>query len=315
MAWVLALLAFLFFSVSSSFFLTTGNMFALLQSLSVLLLAASGLALVMLVGEFDLSIAGVFPLAGLIAVKASEALGVVPAILLAVLVGAAFGLVNGWITVAFRLPSLAVTVGSMVLAIGLGFAVAGGELVQTTDFAASQVLTAPMFGVLSPQSLIQILLFLGLFFVIKRSWFGWYVYAVGSDLDRSRHSGLPVRKTVVGAFVISGGFAAVAGALQGTSIASGITGANEGFLLQAATAAILGGIALSGGKGSLLGVVGASVLLAAVSNGLGLLGANIAIIQLVNGAILLSAVIIDRPIDRVLERRARSDAAAIYADQ
>lgn len=303
LAWALALVAVAAFSIATPHFLNLGNFYALFQSMSVLLLVASGLGLVMIAGEFDISIAGTIPLAALIAVKGSTTFGVVPAIGLAVLAGAGFGLINGWITSAFRIPSLAVTVGSMVLAIGIGFAIAGGELVQSSDFTPGLLLTERIFGVFSLQSLIQISLGMLLVIVVRRTWFGRNVYAVGSDLDRARNSGIAVKHTIIGCFVVSGVFAAIAGALQGTALATGTAGANEAFLLQAATAAILGGIALTGGKGSLLGVFGASVLLAVIANGLSLLGADTASIQLVNGTMLLIVVIIDRPMDRAIEKR------------
>jgi ribose transport system permease protein len=302
LAWALACVAFVAFSIATPHFLNVGNFYALFQSMSVLLLVASGLGLVMIAGEFDLSIAGTLPLAALIAVKGSATFGVIPAIGVAVLAGVTFGVINGWITSAFRIPSLAVTVGSMVLAIGIGFAIAGGELVQSSDFTPGLLLTERIGGMFSLQSLIQLTLGVLLFIVVKRSWFGRNTYAIGSDVDRARNSGIAVKRTIIGCFVVSGAFTAVAGAFQGTALATGTAGANEPFLLQAATAAILGGVALTGGKGSLLGVFGASVLLAVIANGLSLLGADTATIQLVNGTMLLIVVIIDRPMDRVIEK-------------
>lgn len=303
LAWGLAVVAFVIFAIATPNLLNVGNIYALLQTLSVLALVASGLGLVMIAGEFDISVAGTLPLAALIAVKASDAIGAFPAILFAVVVGIAFGFVNGWITATFRIPSLAVTVGSMVLAVGIGFAIAAGQLVQASDFAPALLLTERIAGVFSLQSLIQLALAVLLLLAIRYTWFGRNVYAVGSDRDRAANSGVPVVRTVVGCFVVSGAFTTLAGALQGTSLATGTAGPNEAFLLQAATAAILGGVALTGGRGSLLGVLGASLLLAIIANGLSLLGADTATIQLVNGTMLLLVVVIDRPLDRVIEKR------------
>ncbi|WP_377644990.1 ABC transporter permease [Oryzobacter terrae] len=305
LAWGLALLAALYFVVTNSAFSSAGNVFALLQIFSVLVMVASGLAVVMLIGEFDLSIAGVFPLAALIAVKLNDSLGMVPAMGVAVVVAAAIGLLNGAITAFVRIPSLAVTVGSMVLAIGLGFAVAAGQLVQALDYEAGLKLTEPVAGVFSLQSLVQVALAIALMLVARWTWFGRFVYAVGSDRARARASGLPVKRTVIAAFVISASLAGLGGALQGISLATGTAGAEESFLLQAATAAILGGIALTGGKGSLAGVFGAALLLSVISNGLSLTGTDQAIIQLVNGSILLLVVIFDGPLNQFIHNRVR----------
>ena len=305
LAWALAALAVAYFAATNIAFANVENLYALVQIFSVLMLVASGLALVMLIGEFDLSIAGVFPLAGLVAVKLNDSWGTLPALICAVLCGAVFGLLNGTITALVRIPSLAVTVGSMVLAIGLGFAVTAGQLVQAADYQAGLVLTEPVAGLLSLQSIIQTVLAVLLFLTVRRTWFGRFVYAVGSDAARATASGLPVRRTTIAVFVISGVFAGVGGALQGITLATGTAGSSENFLLQVATAAILGGIALTGGRGSLAGVFGAALLLSVISNGLSLVGTDQAIIQLVNGCILLLVVIFDRTLDDLVGKRVR----------
>lgn len=314
LAWSLALAAAVWFVCTTVGFTNTGNLFALVQTFSVLALVGSGLSLVMLVGEFDLSIAGVFPLAGLVAVKLNDPLGAVPAIVVAVVCGAVFGLLNGLVTATFRIPSLAVTVGSMVLATGLGFAVAAGQQVQATHYETGLRMTLPIGGVFSWQSLLQIVLSLGIALVVATTWFGRFVYAVGSDADRARSTGVPVTRSLVIAFVVSGVFAAVGGSLQSITLATGTPGADETFLLQAATAAILGGIALTGGKGKLVGVLGAAALLSVIGNGLSLAGTNQALIQLVNGVILLLVVVLDRPLDAVVQRRARRSSRALPVD-
>lgn len=309
LAWGLGAVAIGYFALTNPRFTNGENLFALVQILSVLVLVASGLALVMLIGEFDLSIAGVLPLAGLIAVKLADSWGTVPALLCAVLAGAAFGLLNGLITALVRIPSLAVTVGSMVLAIGLGFAVAAGQLVQSDDYQVGLALNEPVAVLFSPQAILQIASAVLLAVVVRWTWFGRFVYAVGSDSARAAASGLPVRRTTVAAFVISGVFAAVGGALQSISLATGTAGSAESFLLQVATAAILGGIALTGGKGSLVGVFGAALLLSTISNGLTLTGTDQAVVQLVNGVILLVVVIFDRSLDDLVHRRVRTRSA------
>lgn len=305
-AWGLAFVAFIGFSVANSDFLNAGNIYSLLQSLAPLAIVAFGLGIVMLAGEFDISIAGTLPMAALISVRLSNSLGTPAAILVAIVVTMAFGFVSGWITATFRIPSLAVTVGSLVLAVGISFAIANGQLVQMKDLSAGFALTQNLAGIFSLQSIIELVLALAMIPLVRRSWRGRWLYAVGSDGDRARASGLPVRTTLVSAFVLSGLFVGVAGALQGVTLASGVAGEDDAFLLQAATAAILGGISLTGGKGSLVGVFGAATLLAIVSNGLGLVGMNSAAIQLVNGAVLLTVVILDKPLNRLSFRYLQS---------
>lgn len=302
LAWLLTGIAFVAFSVVNESFATSGNLYSLLQIFSVLAIVSCGLACVMIAGEFDLSIAGVFPLSALIAVKVGEATGVPAGILTAVAASIALGAVNGFLTGRFNIPSLAVTVGTLVMTIGIGFALAGDEVVTLTDFGPGVALDQPLAGVFAVRTLMQVALAVIAAFMIARTWLGLATYAIGSDRERASVSGLSVVGTLVGVFVISGLFTGIAGALQGVALASGQAGSDEAILLQAVTAAIIGGISISGGKGSLSGVIGGALLLATVSNGLSLQGTSTAVIQLVNGAILLVVVLIDRPLDRRITR-------------
>lgn len=308
LAWSLALVAFVYFALTNSSFLNQGNLYALIQLFSTLVLVATGLALVMIAAQFDLSVAGTYPLAGLVAVQAAEKVGVLGGIALAIGLGVVIGFVNGWLTAAFRIPSLAVTVATMVLAIGIGYVVSGSQLVQMTNYDASLRLTSRVLGSLSVLSIVQLAVVLLAYAWVKYSWWGRFIYAVGSDTPRARSSGLPVNFILTLAFIGCGSFVALGGALQGISLASAQAGPNESFLLQSATAALIGGIALTGGRGSIVGVFGGAFLLAVLSNGLGLAGTASAIIQLVNGVVLLTVVLIDKPLNRLIDLRMRAEA-------
>ena len=302
MAWLLTVIAFIAFSLVNADFASSGNIYAMLQSFSVLTIVACGLAAVMIAGEFDLSIAGIFPLSALIAVKVGEATSVLEGLAVAVVASVVLGAVNGFLTARFNIPSLAVTVGTLVMTIGIGFALAGDKVVTLTDFGPGVTMDQTIAAVFSIRTLIQISLAVFAAFLMARTWLGLATYATGSDRERASASGLSVVTAVVGVFVVSGLFTGIAGSLQGVALASGQAGSDEGILLQAVTAAIIGGISISGGKGSLVGVIGGALLLAVVSNGLSLQGTSTAVIQLINGAILLVVVLVDRPLGRGITR-------------
>jgi ribose transport system permease protein len=302
LAWSLAVLAFIAFAVTNPAFLNAGNIYSLLQSFAILALVATGLGIVMIAGEFDLSIAGVIPLAGLIAVKVGDTAGVPVGVAAAIAVAVAVGVLNGWLTAHYSVPSLAVTVGTLVLTIGIGFAVAGGKIVTLTDFEPGLWLDQALADVVSPRPLIHFGLVIAAAWLMAKTWSGMKIRAVGSDRQRSSASGLPVTRMLILAFVISGLFAGVTGSLQGITLASGAPGSDEATLLQAVTAAIIGGVALTGGKGSIPGVAAGAMLLAVVGNGLSLQGTSTAVIQLINGGILLLIVIIDRPLNRIVNK-------------
>ncbi|MFF2317836.1 ABC transporter permease [Arthrobacter sp. NPDC058097] len=310
LAWSLAVLAFIAFAVTNPAFLNAGNLYSLLQSFAILALVATGLALVMIAGEFDLSIAGTIPLAGMIAVKVGDSAGVPLGVAAAIAIAVAVGVLNGWLTAHYSVPSLAVTVGTLVLTIGIGFAVAGGKIVTLTDFEPGLWLDQALGDVVSPRALVHIVFVVAAAWLMAKTWSGMKIRAVGSDRQRSSASGLPVTRVLILAFVISGLFAGVAGALQGITLASGAPGSDEATLLQAVTAAIIGGVALTGGKGSIPGVAAGAMLLAVVGNGLSLQGTSTAIIQLINGGILLLIVVIDRPLNRVVNKAVETSMSA-----
>ncbi|WP_406021623.1 ABC transporter permease [Nocardioides sp. NBC_00850] len=297
-----ALVALLIAIGTTPGYTNSGNLFALGQSFSTLALVACGLAAVMLAGEFDLSIAGVIPLAGLIAVKIGQSSGIAVGIVVAILVCALVGALNGYLTWRFAIPSLAVTVGTLVATTGMGYWVTGGDVVTMSNYQFGLWLDDPVAAVLSPRSIVALALTILLLLTLSRTWFGMNVRAIGSDIDRARVSGLPTGRTLIGVFVISSTFAGVAGSLQALSLAAGQPGGDLDFLLQAVTAAIIGGVALTGGKGRLIGVVAGAFLLSVISNVLSFHGAATAAVQLVSGVILLVILLLEAPLDRLVAR-------------
>ncbi|WP_409065506.1 ABC transporter permease [Agrobacterium vitis] len=258
----------------------------------------------MLAKEFDLSIVGTFPLAGLVVIKYADTVGLIGSLTLATAAGVICGLVNGWTVGFLRIPSIAITVATMMLCIGLGFLVSNNNFVSMMDYTISLELTKPIAQVLSWQSIAELTIVALIIVAVKLTRWGRYLYATGGDGKKARASGLPVIQTLMIAFVISAVCVTLAGALQAISLASSTPGADYDSLLGAATAVLIGGIALGGGRGSLLGAVGGAFLLSVVTSGLGLAGISSSTIELVNGAILIAVLALDRPLAQFVLRRA-----------
>jgi ribose transport system permease protein len=309
LTWAIAAGAFITCTLAVPGFASTGNMYALIQIFATLALVSSGLAIVMITGEFDLSIAATFPLAGLVTVQYADELGLAASLGLGIGLTVVIGVINGFATGAARIASLAVTVATMMLGLGIGHLVNGNSIVTMDDYLPGLRLTEPILGVLSLQSILQLGLVAVVIVAIKRAWWGRFLYAIGSDGDRARSTGLPATLSVVVAFAVCAGFAGIGGALEGVALATGQPGLNNAYLLQAATAVLIGGVALAGGRGSVVGAVGGALLLAILNNGLSLAGVASAAIQLVNGFVLIAVVICDRPLRRLVQRG--SDRLAI----
>ena len=242
------------FTFAGSGLWSTGNVYSLGQSFALLGLVSTGLALTMMAGEFDLSVGAMVAVAGILAIKTGEGSPLL-GIAAAVGLGLAVGLVNALLIVRFRISSLVVTVGSLIFLTGLAFKLAAGKTVAYERFDVAARLDQPILEVLSLRSLVTI--------------------------------------GILAAFCISGASAALAGALLSYSLASGAPSFSGTILLQAASAAIIGGVALVGGIGSAGGVAIGALILTILNNGLGLLGASSATVSLMNGAILLGVVLLD----------------------
>lgn len=290
------------FAVSTPGFFDTRNLFALGQSFALLGMVTIALTLPMLVGEFDLSLEALVAVSGLVAVKVgtgSAVLGVSAAVGL----GLGVGLVNGLLVVVLRLSSLVITLGAMLLLNGVAFRLAGGRVITYPNFAVGERLDRRIFSVLSIRSLLTVGVFVIASVVLRYLLIGRDIYAAGSDRSGARNAGARTGMAIVFAFAWSGALTALAGALLAMSLSTASATFGASLLLTAASAAIIGGVALSGGIGTPLGAAIGVLILAMLNNGLSLAGASSAVILLTNGTVLLAVVIAQgRPLADARER-------------
>lgn len=288
--WLLLLAMGLSFTAANTYFLAAGNLFALGESFALLGLVALGLALTMLAGEFDLSGGAMVAVSGLIMLKAGAdhaALGIIAALAF----GCVVGLFNGIVTLRLGVSSLVTTLGVMILLSGYAVWLEGGQAVSFANYGLTDAFNMDWLGVLSARTVITLALFVATGLMLAFTRLGRDIIATGSHRKAATMAGANTGGAIVTSFVLSGLFAALAGALLAITLgrASSTFGAN--LLLQAASAAILGGIALSGGVGRPFGVAIGVLVLAVLNNGLGLIGASSPAILLLNGAVLLVAVL------------------------
>ncbi|QND44415.1 ABC transporter permease (plasmid) [Rhizobium lusitanum] len=292
------------FALTTDYYLSSGNLFALAQTFSLVGLVALGLSLTMIVGEFDLSVAPMVAVGGLILAKTGESSAFI-GVALAVLFGAAVGLLNAHLVFRLKVSSLVTTLGAMILLSGFAFWIAGGQVVPYNNFDAADAVDQKMFYMLSPRILVTLAAFVLAAFVLRFTRLGRDLYATGSHRQSAIMSGARTGHALYFSFCTSGICAALAGALLSISLATGSPTLGNTLLVQAASAAILGGVALGGGTGRPLGIgVGVGVL-AALNNGLSLAGANSATTQLVNGAVLAVVVILGGDLGRLIKSRRR----------
>lgn len=253
-------------------------------------LVALGLTLVILQGELDLSVGSVLAISGVVlALQDNLGLGIG----LALLTGVAVGFVNALLIVGAGVNSFIATLGTLFAIKGLAFVLSGGTPVPVTDISSAIQFGTALIGPITPRVLIFIGVFIVLQIFLTKTRSGREFYAVGGNRQAAADAGIPVKTRLFTGFILSGLLAALAGVINTLELTSADPTAGSTTLMTGIAAAIVGGVLLNGGRGSLVGtLIGASALgLLEISLDFG--GVSPEIKQIMIGAVLLLAVITD----------------------
>ena len=270
---LLGLVLFAYMSLASSNFFTSFTLQSLALNATVIGFLALGVAPVIISGEIDISVAAMLGLCTIVLAEVWQAgVNIWLAALVSIALGCVLGLLNGIFVVMLELPSLAITLGSMGAYTGIAFLILGGSAI--TGFPNSLItLGSGLAANAVPWSTLVLLAVAAvLAFLLHRTTFGRVVFAVGSNKQASRFSGLAVVRTKLLVFVISGCMAGVAAIFYAGYFDTAQGGLGSEDLLPAITVVILGGVSAYGGTGTLLGVVLALFVLGVLQTGLGVLG-------------------------------------------
>jgi ribose transport system permease protein len=287
-------------SVLAPEFLTTRNIANLLQQSSLTGIVAIGMTLVILTAGIDLSVGSTAAFAGmLVAVLITHGVNSALAAVVALAAGAALGLVMGGLSAYLSLPSFMTTLAGLTSIRGLTYLMTNGTPAGGDFPSAFRLLGGGFIGYVPIVGIIFIAVTVIAALVLRGTSFGEYVYAVGSNREAARLSGLPVRAISAAVFAISGLLAALAGVLLTSRLTIGQPTAFNGLELDAIAAVVLGGTNLFGGRGGVFGTFVAVLLLSVLQNLFNLLGLSSFFQMVVTGLILVAALILNR----VLERR------------
>jgi len=277
----------------SDAFLTVRNLRSVLVGFSFVAIATLGQLLVILAGRIDLSAGSVMGLGGMVSALALVS-GIDPtlAVPIGIGVGALAGLVNGLFSVALGISAFIVTLGTMQVARGITIAMTEGHTVSgfPDDFLA---LGSTLAGLPIP---IWILLALAalLAALLRYTGFGRELIAIGGNETAVRLAGAAVKRIVLTAFVVSGAASGLAGVLMTARLGAALGNAATGYELTIIASVVIGGASLSGGKGSVVGVVLGAILIALVNNALVLLTVPTYWQQAFIGTVIIGAALIDR---------------------
>jgi ribose/xylose/arabinose/galactoside ABC-type transport system permease subunit len=281
--------------------LTAATAFSSLQYFSTFGLVALGLALTMLIGEFDISVGGLFGLGGCVAVLAGNTdpwIGLAAALA----TGLVFGVAQGLIITGFRLDSVAVTLGGLLTANGLAYVLTLNKTITFDNIDLALALNEPIAAILSPRSIVTVAFFVVATFIFGTTRIGRDLIATGSDRKAAMISGVRVDRLLVASFALSAALSALGGARLIYGLASASPAGLTDVLVPAIAAAILGGVSLSGGVGGPFGLAIGILTISLLRSGLNALGVPPFVNDVVSGAILLAVAIVDAP---YLSRRLR----------
>ena len=267
----------------------------------------------MIAGEMDLSVGSMAALAGILSIQFFP-LGMVPAILLVVAICAALGALQGYLISILNISSIVFTIGTLIALRGVTLVVSGEKtaLIPFENIAETDILSA-RFLVFTIPSLIMLALFLGVDFFSRRTLWGREVFAIGGGRSEARAAGVSMRRPIVLIFAISAALAGLAGSLLSMKTGSASPLGFEAVVLEAVTACLIGGIALAGGRGSILGILIGIFTIRFLVSGIAALGAPFWLQSLATGALLIFVIIAEAAIRYVARRRRFASAARATA--
>lgn len=303
-------------TVSNPRFLSAQSVRDILLGATILVVLAVGQTIIIVTRNVDLSVGSLVGLVAFATGKlflAAPHAPVVLAILAGIALGAACGAVNGGLIAVARVPALVVTLGTLYVFRGIDFWWAHGQQINAADMPATflRLGTATVLGVpVLALVALAVLVTAGLYLRSYRS--GRELYAIGSQPDAARLAGIPVGRRVFFAFVGNGALAGLAGVLYAARFGTIDANAGTGLELQVIAAAVVGGVAIFGGSGSVWGAALGAVLLTTISSSLAVLRINPFWQQAVVGALILAAIGLDRALAvrvaaRLRERKARGN--------
>ena len=266
------------------------NLTNLLLQMSIIGVVVLGELIVVLTGGIDISVGSALGLAAVIAAGLFGGPSVFLGLVVAVIIGGIVGAVNGWL-VAFRgLEPFIVTLGMLALARGLvyaygnGIPINPGAAASYATFGQTTIIGIPVLAI------IWILMVLLIAFLLYRTVWGRRVYAIGSNIDAARSSGIPVRTTLWSVYILAGLLVGLGGWMFLGRFASGTSTAGNLLELEAIAAVVIGGARLSGGFGKVFGAVVGTIIFAVIANLLSLLNVSTFLQDAFRGALILVAV-------------------------
>jgi ribose transport system permease protein len=288
------ILLMIFFSVTSEYFLSVSNFLTIGLQTSIIGIIALGMTFVIITSGIDLSVGSTVAFSGIVIGFALKSGIPIPlAILLGLVAGTTVGLINGLLIVKGNLPPFIATLGMMMSLRGLTLALTNGIAISGFDYSFSKFASGKFLGI--PNPLIYFLL-LGVIIaiILKYMRVGKHTYALGSNEEAAKLSGVNTNKIKYFAYGLTGFLCAFSGAILTSRLISAQPTEGMGYEMDVIAAVIIGGSSLSGGVGTILGTIIGAFIMSVLKNGLNMLDVSGFWQQVIIGIVVLGAVWLDK---------------------
>ena len=281
-------------SIATPKFLTTSNIFNLFKANSVNAIISCGMLMAILMGEIDISVGSIVGLSGVIAAYTITNLNwplfaVVPAV---ILVGGIVGVINGYFIAYLGVPAFVATLATQSIGRGLTEILTNGVTIRIrNDFYTG--LGNTNFGPVSITIIYAAIVLIFTWFLLNRTRFGYYIYALGGNKTAAQYSGVNVKKYNMLPYVIGGLFCGLGGMIWSARLGSAAAMLGAGFEMDAIAAVVIGGTSMSGGVGTVGGTFIGILIIGVITNGLNLMGINSFWQDVFKGVIIMAAVVFD----------------------
>ena len=301
-----AVTVFVVNSFASPYFLTPWTISDATFNFTEKAIIAFAMALVIISGEIDLSVAGILALASTMMGLALQFGADTPVLVLVGLAtGLACGMFNGLLVAGLRLPSIVVTIGTMSFFRGLSFIILGDHAFKGYPESFAFFGQGYVWWVVSFEVVLFAVLAVAFYFLLHHTSFGRRVFSIGNNAVAAHFAGVRVRRIKFILFCLTGLMAGVASVLLTSRLASTRPSIAEGWELEVVTMVVLGGVNILGGSGSIQGVVLAAIIIGLVTFGLGLLNVPGIVVSIFIGALLISVIALPILVGWLRERTAK----------
>lgn len=281
----------IFFTIMNGNFMTANNLLNVVKQVSIYGIASVGMTYVILLGGIDLSIGSLISFVNIAAAYFMVNMNWNPglAIISALIISTLIGFANGWIIAEIKMPPLIVTFASQTIFAGLAYIICNGRPISRFDTSFLKI-GQGYIGVVPIPIVIMIVCFAVGAFILTKTYFGRYFYALGGNEEAAALSGINIKRVKYLVYALSGLFAGIAGIVMLSRANTGQPNAGLGYEFDVITCVVLGGVSVNGGSGKISNVIAGVLIIGVLSNGMILMDVSSYMQMVIKGIILLLAV-------------------------